>query len=371
MTVEHLKKAIPYVINEAKTHGLYYSNVGVTAEQITDAFMFTKELHSTRGKRQGYHYKFSFSKDESISAEDAFEFIKEWAQEYLGDNYDYVLSAHQDREHMHMHLVFNSVNHQGKKFNAPNSEWERVIKPLTNRVADKYHTGHLKEKDPSLDYDRNYDKEIVSVEEKQPIKQTENHKFTWSDKVRKDMDECIVRSKSYADFKRRMQVEFHYKLREGVSREHGLYLALTPPGKANAVRSYRLGFNYQPGQIEYRINQQRGKNYDWRTIRTSAYIPYDQLSEFQKMRVRKMLEARSLYKKTNTPLQIHEQSVRAIRKMMAECKSIETLEPKKTQGKSNPQRIHMVHEQSKSMEKMDKVVSKNRIIDNPEQGKKH
>jgi len=122
VTEEHLKKAIPYVINEAKTHGLSYSNVGVTAEQITDAFMFTKELHPTRGKRQGYHYKFSFSKDEKISAEDAFAFIKEWAEEYLGDNYDYVLSAHQDRDHMHMHLVFNSVNRQGKKFNAPKGE---------------------------------------------------------------------------------------------------------------------------------------------------------------------------------------------------------------------------------------------------------
>lgn len=262
----------------------------MTAEQITDVFMFTKEMNPTRGKREGYHYKFSFSKDEKISAEDAFEFVKEWAQEYLGDNYDYVVSAHQDREHMHMHLVFNSVGRDGKKFNQPKGEWNRVIKPLTNRLADKYHTGHLKEKDPALDYDKNYDKEIVSVEEKQSIKQSENYKFTWSDKVRKDMDECIARSKSYADFKRRMQVEFHYKLREGVSKEHGLYLALTPPGKAKAVRSYRLGYRYQPGQIEYRISQQRGKNYDWRTIRTSTYIPYDQLSEFQKMQVRKMLE---------------------------------------------------------------------------------
>ena len=70
-TEEHLKKAIPYVMNEAKTSGQHYSNSGVTAEQITDTFFMTKRRFPTRGNRQAYHYKFSFSKDENLSPEDA------------------------------------------------------------------------------------------------------------------------------------------------------------------------------------------------------------------------------------------------------------------------------------------------------------
>ena len=40
-TEEHLKKAIPYIMNEKKTNGLHYSNSGVTPEQITDTFFMT------------------------------------------------------------------------------------------------------------------------------------------------------------------------------------------------------------------------------------------------------------------------------------------------------------------------------------------
>ena len=108
-TEEHLRKSIPYIMNERKTDGLCFSNAGITPEQILDTFFLTKQMHPTHGTRQGYHFKFSFSKDETIAPEDALSFIREWVEEYLGDRYDYACSVHKDRDHMHMHLVFNSV----------------------------------------------------------------------------------------------------------------------------------------------------------------------------------------------------------------------------------------------------------------------
>ena len=60
--VDHLKKAVPYILNEAKTQGLYYSNSGDTADEILEAFRFTREVNASRGNRVGYHFKFSFSK---------------------------------------------------------------------------------------------------------------------------------------------------------------------------------------------------------------------------------------------------------------------------------------------------------------------
>ena len=330
MSEKHLKTAIPYVLNDKKTGGLSYSNVGITAEQIANAFMLTKKLHPTRGKRQVYHFKFSFSKDETITHKEAFEFVKEWAEEYLGDSYDYVVSAHSDRNHVHMHLVFNSVSREGKKFNFAKEDWERKIKPLTNRLAAKYHIGALKEKDKNLDYSRNYDIPMKLDSEERLDKlskrsdvlienSTQEKTRTWVDKVRKDIDTCIKEAKSYKDFKRRLQVDYHYTLREGVSRNYGLYLALTPPGKARAIRSYRLGTGYQPGEIAERITNHSGSKKGWRTIRMRTFIEYDQLSEYQKAQIRKMMEARSLYRRTNTSLQMHESSVHAIRKLMEEC----------------------------------------------------
>ena len=79
---------------------------------------------------------------------------------------------------------------------------------------------------------------------------------------------------SYADFKRRMVQDHYYQLWEGVSREHGVYLALTPPGRGKAIRSYRLSEGYMSVDIDRRITSQRqerkeelstgrNKNLDW------------------------------------------------------------------------------------------------------------
>ena len=238
-TEEHLRKSIPYIMNERKTDGLCFSNAGITPEQILDTFFLTKQMHPTHGTRQGYHFKFSFSKDETIAPEDALSFIREWAEEYLGDRYDYACSVHKDRDHMHMHLVFNSVARNGGKYRYEKGDWEKVIRPLTNRLAEKYHTGPLKEKDPALDYSPDYDRKQGTM--------------TGKERVEQDIDQCILESRSYADFKKRLVRDYDYQLREGVSREHGVYLALTPPGRGKAIRTYRLSEGYMPADIDRRI----------------------------------------------------------------------------------------------------------------------
>lgn len=314
-TEEHLKKAIPYIMNEKKTGGLCFSNSGITAEQILDTFFLTKQLHPTLGRRQGYHFKFSFSKDENIEPEQALAFMKEWTEEYLADSYDYALAVHKDREHMHMHLVFNSVGRNGKKYRYERGDWEKVIRPLTNRLAEKYHTGPLKEKNPALDYSTDYDRKKGNMTDKERVEQ--------------DIDSCILKSKSYADFKEKMVNEYHYQLREGVSKEYGVYLALTPQGRAKAIRSYRLSEGYMPVDIDRRIatremdtisenRRERIKSsskMDWAMSRNYQFIPYGEMSEYQKVMVRKVLDARRLYQRTGTPLYLHERSIQVIRWM--------------------------------------------------------
>ena len=338
-TEEHLKKAIPYIMNEKKTNGLHYSNSGITPEQITDTFFMTKKRFPTRGNRQAYHYKFSFSKEEKISPEDAFAFIKEWVEGYFRDDYDFVCSVHQDRDHLHMHLLFNSVRRTGGKYHYKKGDWNRIIKPLTNHLADKYHTGHLKEKDETLDYSSDYKKRTNGVD--------------WRARVQSDMDQCISMSKSYSDFKRKMVSEFHYQLREGVSRDYGVYLSLMPPGKGKAVRSYRLDAGYMPVDIEAKIEGRyvmpemdeiadfdmdsnkdsmeshteislvgQNRKLDWMMSRNYTFIPYQTLSDYQKALVRRTLEAKRMYRRAGTSLQLHEQSVRVIKGMIGEMREM-------------------------------------------------
>ena len=362
-TEEHLKKAIPYIMNEKKTNGLHYSNSGITPEQITDTFFMTKKRFPTRGNRQAYHYKFSFSKEEKISPEDAFAFIKEWVEGYFRDDYDFVCSVHQDRDHLHMHLIFNSVRRTGGKYHYKKGDWNRIIKPLTNHLADKYHTGHLKEKDETLDYSSDYKKRTNGVD--------------WRARVQSDMDQCISMSKSYSDFKRKMVSEFHYQLREGVSRDYGVYLSLMPPGKGKAVRSYRLDAGYMPVDIEAKIEGRyvmpemdeiadfdmdsnkdsmeshteislvgQNRKLDWMMSRNYTFIPYQTLSDYQKALVRRTLEAKRMYRRAGTSLQLHEQSVRVIKGMIGEMREMGVY--RKTGGQQTRQSLKQnEHKQQK------------------------
>lgn len=311
-TESHLFHAIAYIMKEEKSEGRVYSNSGVTPEEIFDTFLLTKKMHPSHGKRQGYHFKFSFSKDETISKDDALSFMKEWANEYLKDQYDYVLAVHSDRELTHMHLVFNSVKRTGGKYRYTKGEWKRVITPLTNHLCKKYHTGKLKEKDKQLDYS--------------PAKD-------WKKIVETDMANCLAESKSYEDFKAKLQSIYHYKLREGVSEIHGIYLSLTPPGKAKAVRTYQLAKGYMPVDIEKRIGSKaatRSRTEDKEIFHVlfrqadgefsqgyfRRHMSYRMMSPYQKYFAHRVFEAKRLYHRTNTSLKGHEQSVRAIHRMM-------------------------------------------------------
>ena len=216
-TKEHLRKSIPYIFNERKTDGLCFSNAGVTPEQILDTFFLTKQLRPTHGTREGYHFKFSFSKDEMILPEEAMEFVKEWTEEYLAGAYDYACSVHKDRDHMHMHLVFNSVSRSGGKYRYQKGDWEKVIRPLTNRLAEKYHTGPLKEKDPALDYSTDYEKK--------------DGKRTGKEQVERDIDSAS----SKADPMQILREEWCRITITSCGKEFQesmvSYLALTPPGR--------------------------------------------------------------------------------------------------------------------------------------------
>lgn len=115
---------------------------------------------------------------------------------------------------------------------------------------------------------------------------------------------------------------------------NGVYLALTPPGRGKAIRTYRLSEGYMPADIDRRIAsktadrvsvksekaEKRNTKLDWAMSRNYQFIPYKEMAEYQKVMVRQVLEARRLYQRTGTPLYIHERSVSILRKMKNETK---------------------------------------------------
>ena len=98
----------------------------------------TKNIFHKTGKRQGYHVIISFPPEEKVTAEQAMYVLEQFAKDVLGDDYEAVYSVHTDREHMHGHLIWNSVSMTtGKKYNSPKSNWKNHLQPITNKYCDE------------------------------------------------------------------------------------------------------------------------------------------------------------------------------------------------------------------------------------------
>lgn len=80
----------------------------------------------------------SFSPEEKVTAEQAMYVLEHFAKDVLGDDYEAVYAVHTDREHMHGHLIWNSVSMTtGKKYNSPKSNWKNYLQPITNKYCDE------------------------------------------------------------------------------------------------------------------------------------------------------------------------------------------------------------------------------------------
>lgn len=98
----------------------------------------TKNIFHKTGNRQGYHVIISFSPEEKVSAEQAMYVLEHFAKDVLGDDYEAVYAVHTDREHIHGHLIWNSVSMTtGRKYNSPKGNWKNHLQPITNKYCDE------------------------------------------------------------------------------------------------------------------------------------------------------------------------------------------------------------------------------------------
>ena len=130
-----LEQAIQYALNGDKTEGRI-----LTAHQNCDPGLEYRQMMDTKqdigkiGGRQCYHIIQSFKPGE-VTPELALEIAKKFAEEYL-TGYEVVIGTHVDKNHIHSHLVFNSVNGQtGKKYHVTTQEYYSQIRAVSDRLC--------------------------------------------------------------------------------------------------------------------------------------------------------------------------------------------------------------------------------------------
>ena len=146
-------------------------------EQALSQMVDTKRHFGKLDKRQGYHFILSFEEDE-VSEEEAFQVVGEFVAEFLGKDFEAVYAVHNDTDHIHGHIIFNSVRcTTGYKYDYKNGDWENIIQPLTNRICREYGLSVL---------------DLEEAKEKRKQKGQEEKSLAERDRrIRRDVDQAL------------------------------------------------------------------------------------------------------------------------------------------------------------------------------------
>ena len=138
---QHLRHALIYITNPEKTqNNTLVGSVNCLPDAISayEQMVDTKKYFGKELGRQGYHILISFERGEA-SPETAFAIGEKFVQEFLQENYEAVYAVHDDKEHCHVHIVYNNVHMEtGYKFQYKKGDWKNIMQPITNRLCKEY-----------------------------------------------------------------------------------------------------------------------------------------------------------------------------------------------------------------------------------------
>ena len=231
-----LSKAIAYILNPEKTdEKLLVSSYGCASETAAREFEWTRKIAEQKGMNPvriiARHVIQSFEIGE-VTPELAHEIGKQFADEILGGKYEYVLTTHIDKDHVHNHLIFNAVDFVD--YHAYKS-YKRIYYDM-REVGDRLcKENGLSVIPPSQNKGMGY-KEYTEAK----------RGTSWKQKLKQTIDRLVITAKDYDDFLRLMQ-EAGYEIKTGK------YISFRAEGQERFTRSKTIGENYTEERIKERI----------------------------------------------------------------------------------------------------------------------
>lgn len=231
-----MSKAIAYILNPEKTdEKLLVSSYGCASETAAREFEWTRRIAEQKGMNPvriiARHVIQSFEIGE-VTPELAHEIGKQFADEILGGKYEYVLTTHIDKDHVHNHLIFNAVDfvdyHAYKSYKRIYYDMREVSDRLCKENG-------LSVIPPSQNKGMSY-KEYTEAK----------RGTSWKQKLKQTIDRLVITAKDYDDFLRLMQ-EAGYEIKPGK------YISFRAEGQDRFTRSKTIGENYTEERIKERI----------------------------------------------------------------------------------------------------------------------
>lgn len=233
-TAVSLQDALDYAANRDKTEqSCFESSYACTLETAFADMRQTKERWHKSGGVQGYHLVQSFAAGE-VSPELAHQIAKELADRVLGGQYEYVIGTHLNTDHIHSHIVWNSVSCvDGKKYRSNYKSYVTEIRAVSDELCRKYKLSII-DTENSNHVAKPYAEWLAE----------KNNQPTWRTAIRQDVDEAIQQSLTWWQFLTVLDRK-GYEVRMGRK-----YPILRPPGKERFVRFKTLGKRYTPEAIQ-------------------------------------------------------------------------------------------------------------------------
>ena len=231
-----MSKAIAYILNPEKTdEKLLVSSYGCASETAAREFEWTRKIAEQKGMNPvriiARHVIQSFEIGE-VTPELAHEIGRQFADEILGGKYEYVLTTHIDKDHVHNHLIFNAVDfvdyHAYKSYKRIYYDMREVSDRLCKENG-------LSVIPPSQNKGMGY-KEYTEAK----------RGTSWKQKLKQTIDRIVITAKDYDDFLRLMQ-EAGYEIKTGK------YISFRAKGQERFTRSKTIGENYTEERIKERI----------------------------------------------------------------------------------------------------------------------
>ena len=252
------KKIVRYLTQEEKTEEKLIGGKDCDPDNIVNDFNMTQELYGKTGGVKYHHIIQSFSPEDNITPEKAHEIGKELAESQF-KGFEVFVVTHKDKDHIHNHLVVNSVSFEnGLKYNASNkSLWD--IKRESNRLCERE---NLK----TLDLYHKAEKRISSAEKRI----MDRGQIPWKDELRQIIDIARERTKDLQSFREFLEKNFEIETRvtkNSISYKH--------PDHGKAIRGRSLGDKYNKEELENEFNGQeksifrdgeRGTNFGYEGI---------------------------------------------------------------------------------------------------------
>ena len=339
-----LSKAIAYILNPEKTdEKLLVSSYGCASETAAREFEWTRKIAEQKGMNPvriiARHVIQSFEIGE-VTPELAHEIGKQFADEILGGKYEYVLTTHIDKDHVHNHLIFNAVDfvdyHAYKSYKRIYYDMREVSDRLCKENG-------LSVIPPSQNKGMGY-KEYTEAK----------RGTSWKQKLKQTIDRIVITAKDYDDFLRLMQ-EAGYEIKTGK------YISFRAEGQERFTRSKTIGENYTEerikeriagrtprrnrrqtvpkgisliGDIQERIRLIDSKGYEYKAkltilkeaARTLNYLTENNLLQYADLE-KKVEDVHSSYDRTGKELKVVEARLREVQPLIKNISNYQRLKP--------------------------------------------